>query len=52
MNWTEVQVKTVAESEEIVSNILYDVGATGLAIENPRDILELSQTKESWDFVY
>jgi len=51
MNWTEVQVKTVAESEEIVSNILYDVGATGLAIEDPRDILELSQTKESWDFV-
>lgn len=51
MNWTEVQIKTTAELEELVSSILYDAGATGLAIEDPRDILELSQTTESWDYV-
>ncbi|MGJ0845995.1 [LSU ribosomal protein L11P]-lysine N-methyltransferase [Tissierella praeacuta DSM 18095] len=51
MNWTEVQIKTTAELEDLVSNVLYDAGATGLAIEDPRDILELSKSKERWDFV-
>ncbi len=51
MNWTEVQIKTTAELEDLVSNVLYDAGATGLAIEDPRDILELSQSEDKWDFV-
>ena len=51
MNWTEVKIKTTAELEDLVSSILYDAGATGLAIEDPRDILELSKYKENWDFV-
>lgn len=51
MNWTEVQIKTTAELEELVSSVLYDVGATGLAIEDPRDILELSQIEGKWDFL-
>lgn len=51
MEWTEVQIKTTAELEDIIINILYDVGATGLAIEDPRDILELTQTRVDWDFI-
>lgn len=51
MNWTEVQIKTTAELEDLVSSILYDVGATGLAIEDPRDILELSKSEGKWDYV-
>lgn len=51
MNWAEVQIKTTPEYEELISSILYDVGATGLAIEDPRDILELSQSPESWAFI-
>ncbi|MDU5080578.1 50S ribosomal protein L11 methyltransferase [uncultured Tissierella sp.] len=51
MKWTEVQIKTTEELEDLVSNVLYDVGAAGLAIEDPRDIIELSQSKEKWDFV-
>lgn len=51
MDWTEVQIKTTAELEDIIINILYDVGATGLAIEDPRDILELTQTRVDWDFI-
>ncbi|MBU5438330.1 50S ribosomal protein L11 methyltransferase [Tissierella sp. MSJ-40] len=51
MKWIEVQVKTTTEAEDIVSNILYDLGANGLAIEDPKDILELSQSKEDWDFI-
>lgn len=51
MNWAEVQIKTTPKYEELISSILYDVGATGLAIEDPRDILELSQSPESWAFI-
>ncbi|MFA7411992.1 MAG: 50S ribosomal protein L11 methyltransferase, partial [Tissierellaceae bacterium] len=51
MKWAEVQIKTTPEKEEIISSILYDVGATGLAIEDPRDIFEISKTPESWSFV-
>ncbi|WP_353096088.1 50S ribosomal protein L11 methyltransferase [Tissierella praeacuta] len=51
MNWTEVQIKTTAELEDLVANVLYDAGATGLAIEDPRDLIELSKSKERWDFI-
>lgn len=51
MNWVEVQIKTTDELEDVVSDILYEVGATGLAIEDPRDILDLVQTEIAWDFV-
>lgn len=51
MNWVEVQIRTTDELEEVISDILYDVGATGLAIEDPRDILELVQSEIAWDFI-
>lgn len=51
MNWVEVQIRTTDELEEVVSDILYDVGATGLAIEDPRDILDLVQSEIAWDFI-
>ncbi len=51
MNWTEVQVKIGIELEDVVSDILYDAGAAGLSIEDPRDIVELTQSRDDWDFV-
>ena len=51
MNWTEVKIKTTAELEDLVANVLYEVGAAGLTIEDPKDILELSKDKDKWDFV-
>lgn len=51
MNWAEIQIKTTNELEDVVTDILYDVGATGLAIEDPRDILELIQSEIDWDFI-
>ena len=50
MKWVEVVVKTIPENEEIVSNILYQAGAVGLAIEDPQDFIDLSNDKESWDY--
>ena len=51
MNWTEVQIKTTSELEDVVSGILYDVGATGLAIEDPKDVIDLMESKRDWDFI-
>ncbi len=51
MKWTEVQIKTTKELEEKVSNILYDLGVQGLAIEDPNDILEFIKNEEDWDLV-
>lgn len=51
MKWIEVIVKTSMENEDYVSNILYEAGAEGLAIEDPNDILELSKSQEGWALV-
>ncbi len=51
MKWVEVVVKTVPENEDMISDILYQAGALGLAIEDPQDFKDLSNNKESWDFI-
>ena len=51
MKWIEVQIKTTTEAEEIVANIMYELGVTGLAIEDPNDILAFQQSEEDWDFI-
>lgn len=53
MKWIEVQVKTTAEAVEIVSNILYEAGVGGLAIEDPNDIEEISKSQgdTDWNFI-
>lgn len=51
MKWTEVKIQGTTETEDILTSILYDWGATGLAIEDPLDIENLHQSKEDWDFV-
>ena len=51
MKWIEVQVKTTAEAVETVSSILYDVGAGGLSIEDPNDIILYAKSDECWDYI-
>ena len=51
MKWLEVKVKTTNINEEIVSDILYKYGTTGLDIEDPNDIIEFSRTEKDWDFI-
>ena len=51
MKWTEVKVKTRPENEDIISHILYEEGAAGLAIEDPDDIEKMLKKKKDWDFV-
>lgn len=51
MKWIEVQIKTTTEAEEIVENIMYELGVGGLAIEDPKDILAFQESEEDWDFI-
>lgn len=51
MKWTEIKVSTNSENEDIVSSILYEVGAMGLTIEDPHDIVELTKRVDDWDFI-
>lgn len=51
MKWLEVLIKTKAENEDIVSDILYSAGASGLAIEDPLDIVEFQKGEKDWDFI-
>lgn len=51
MEWVEVMVKTSHENEDLVSFILYEYGATGLEIKDPRDIDYFQQNKDKWDFI-
>ncbi len=50
LKWTEVKIKTEPKYEDIVSSILYDIGVAGLAIEDPRDIIEKAKDP-SWDYI-
>lgn len=51
MKWIEVQIKTTTEAEEAVSNILYELGVGGLAIEDPNDVLAFMKNEDDWDFI-
>ncbi len=51
MNWVEVLVKTKPENEDIVTDILYTIGANGLTIEDKRDIDALKRNSSDWDFI-
>lgn len=53
MKWLEIKVVTQIENEDVVSDILYTVGAKGLDIEDPRDVEEISikKTGTEWDFI-
>jgi len=51
MKWTEVQIKTTTEAVEAVTNIMYEAGVGGLAIEDPNDILMHMKEDEEWDYI-
>lgn len=48
--WIEVKIVTTSEAVEPVTGIFYGLDVKGVAIEDPRDILEREQGPLSWDF--
>lgn len=52
MDWIEVSITTVSEGIEMVSGFLYELGITGLQIEDNADIIRfLENNDKSWDYV-
>ncbi|ADL07673.1 50S ribosomal protein L11 methyltransferase [Thermosediminibacter oceani] len=49
MKWIEIKVKTSTEAIEAVANILYEAGAAGVVIEDPKDLL--NRDKDAWEYV-
>ena len=48
--WIEVRVFTKSEALEPISGIFYSLNCTGVAIEDPEDILGREQGPLTWDF--
>jgi ribosomal protein L11 methyltransferase len=48
--WVEVKVVTTSEAVEPVSGIFYGLDVKGVAIEDPKDILNREQGPLTWDF--
>lgn len=51
MNWIEIKVIIKRENEDVVTGILYELGAGGLSIEDPQDIIDVRNNKESWELI-
>ncbi|WAM32982.1 50S ribosomal protein L11 methyltransferase [Caldicellulosiruptor morganii] len=47
MKWFEISIKTVQEAEDAISNVLYDLGANGVVIEDD----EIVKYPNSWDYI-
>lgn len=51
MNWIETALFTTSNGIEIVSGFLYELGITGLLIEDGADIINFLENKDkSWDY--
>jgi ribosomal protein L11 methyltransferase len=48
--WVEVKIVTTSEAVEPVSGIFYGMDVKGVAIEDPKDILNREQGPLTWDF--
>jgi ribosomal protein L11 methyltransferase len=50
LKWLEVKVTTSVEAEEAITNIMHEIGAGGVVIEDPNDLKMLNDDSE-WDYV-
>lgn len=51
MNYHQITVHTVTEAVEAISYAFMELGAGGVEIFDPKDILEQEKTPESWDYI-
>lgn len=49
--WIEIKIKTTTEAVEAITNILYENGAQGAMIEDPKDFLFQKANEYDWDYV-
>lgn len=51
MKWFEIKVLTSTEAIDLIANILYDIGVTGVVIEDPNDPIFSESYEGDWDYV-
>lgn len=51
MKWTEIKINTRAEAIEAITEILYEFGAGGVAIEEPIDYEAMKADNLYWDYI-
>jgi len=51
MDWVEVTVKTTTEGADIVAQVFYDIGVTGVVIEDPDMVRQAQQEERTWDYI-
>ncbi len=51
MRWFEIKIYTDSMSVEAVTNMLYEVGAEGIVIEDPNDPVYNESYKGDWDYI-
>ncbi|MDG2764781.1 50S ribosomal protein L11 methyltransferase, partial [Vibrio parahaemolyticus] len=51
MKWYEFTIKTNRDNEDLLTYILYDIGAKGLEIIDNDTINEVISQKDKWDFI-
>jgi ribosomal protein L11 methyltransferase len=49
--WIEITILTASEAVEAVSAILYDAGVGGVAIEDPKDVINSNTQPHDWDYI-
>lgn len=49
--WVEVSVETTTEATEAVTNIMYEYGAQGVMIEDPKDFNMEKEHEYDWDYI-
>lgn len=51
MKWTEITVHTTTFGSELVSDIFFGMGASGVVVSDRNDIIETLKDKRMWDYV-
>lgn len=51
MNWIEIKVVVKREDEDLVTGILYSLGAGGLSIEDAQDIIDIQKNEKDWEIM-
>jgi len=51
VDWTEISIKTSQEGADIAAQAFYEVGITGLVIEDPDELSQLSKEEFFWDYI-
>jgi ribosomal protein L11 methyltransferase len=51
MDWIEVTLKTTAEGADVAAQVFYDVGVTGVVVEDPDAIQQAQSDERNWDYI-